>query len=221
MNHPQYIHHKIFSSKEIVFQVNRWRMISKTISFTNGCFDILHPGHIASLSDAAREADFLIVGLNSDASAKRLKGPGRPVMDEQSRTLMLASLVMVDAVVIFEEDTPLDLIELIQPDVLVKGGDYTIEEIVGAREVKAAGGRVVINPIVPGFSTTGIIGKIQTLETSVEDWKIGSVEVIVNKLYGTFRLPVFQSSILVLAPIHSFNLLHNHLDITIISLCVI
>jgi len=163
MNHPQYIHHKIFTSKEIVFQVNRWKMISKTISFTNGCFDILHPGHISSLSDAARESDFLIVGLNSDESAKRLKGPGRPVMDEKSRALMLAALVMVDAVVIFEEDTPLDLIQLVQPDVLVKGGDYTIEEIVGAKEVMAAGGRVVINPIVPGFSTTGIIGKIQTL----------------------------------------------------------
>jgi len=163
MNHPQYIHHKIFTIKEIVFQVNRWKMISKTISFTNGCFDILHPGHISSLSDAARESDFLIVGLNSDESAKRLKGPGRPVMDEKSRALMLAALVMVDAVVIFEEDTPLDLIQLVQPDVLVKGGDYTIEEIVGAKEVMAAGGRVVINPIVPGFSTTGIIGKIQTL----------------------------------------------------------
>jgi D-beta-D-heptose 7-phosphate kinase/D-beta-D-heptose 1-phosphate adenosyltransferase len=138
-------------------------MISKTISFTNGCFDILHPGHIASLSDAAREADFLIVGVNSDESARRLKGPGRPVMDQNARTLMLASLVIVDAVVIFEEDTPLELIELVKPAVLVKGGDYTLEEIVGAKEVMAAGGRVVINPIVAGFSTTGIIGKIQTL----------------------------------------------------------
>src|SRR5450432_991541 len=160
MKHPQFIQHKIFSSKEIIFQVNRWKLISKTISFTNGCFDILHPGHISSLSDAAREADFLIVGLNSDASANRLKGPGRPVMDEQSRALMLASLVMVDAVVIFEEDT---LIELVQPDVLVKGGDYTIEQIVGAKEVIAAGGKVVINPIVPGFSTSGIIGTIRAL----------------------------------------------------------
>ncbi|HZZ75353.1 MAG TPA: D-glycero-beta-D-manno-heptose 1-phosphate adenylyltransferase [Puia sp.] len=163
MNHPQYIHHKIYSPKEIVFQVNRWRMMSKTISFTNGCFDILHPGHIASLSDAAREADFLIVGLNSDESAKRLKGAGRPVMDEGSRALVLASLVMVDAIVIFDEDTPLDLINLVKPDVLVKGGDYTIDEIVGAKEVRAAGGRVVINPIVAGFSTTGILEKIRTL----------------------------------------------------------
>jgi D-beta-D-heptose 7-phosphate kinase/D-beta-D-heptose 1-phosphate adenosyltransferase len=163
MNQPQVIQHKIYSPKEIVFQVNRLKLLSKTISFTNGCFDILHPGHIASLSDAAREADFLIVGLNSDASASRLKGPGRPVMDEQSRATMLTSLLMVDAVVIFEEDTPLDLIELVKPDVLVKGGDYTIEQIVGAKEVIDAGGRVVINPIVPGFSTTGIIGKISAL----------------------------------------------------------
>ena len=163
MKQPQVIQHKINSPKEIVFQVNRLKLLSKTISFTNGCFDILHPGHIASLSDAAREADFLVVGLNSDASAKRLKGEGRPVMDEQSRALLLASLIMVDAVVIFEEDTPLELIELVQPDVLVKGGDYTIDQIVGAKEVMAAGGRVVVTPIIPGFSTTGTIGKIQTL----------------------------------------------------------
>jgi len=163
MKHPQFIQHKIYSSKEILFQVNRWKLLCKTISFTNGCFDILHPGHIASLSDAAREADFLIVGLNSDASANRLKGAGRPVMDEQARALMLASLVMVDAVVVFEEDTPLELIELVQPDVLVKGGDYNIDQIVGAKEVIASGGRVVINPIVAGFSTTGIIGKISAL----------------------------------------------------------
>jgi D-glycero-beta-D-manno-heptose 1-phosphate adenylyltransferase len=163
MKHPQFIQHKIYSTKEIVFQVNRWKLLSKTISFTNGCFDILHPGHIASLSDAARESDYLIVGLNSDSSANRLKGAGRPVMDEHSRAVMLASLVMVDAVVIFEEDTPLELIELVRPDVLVKGGDYTIEQIVGAKEVIDAGGKVVIIPIVAGFSTTGIIGKIRSL----------------------------------------------------------
>jgi D-glycero-beta-D-manno-heptose 1-phosphate adenylyltransferase len=163
MQQPQVIQHKIFSPKELVFQMNRWKLLCKTISFTNGCFDILHPGHIASLSEAASEADFLVVGLNSDSSAKKLKGPGRPVMNEQSRALMLASLLMVDAVVIFEEDTPLDLIELLKPDVLVKGGDYTIDQIVGAKEVIAGGGRVVINPIVPGFSSTGIIGKIRSL----------------------------------------------------------
>ncbi len=163
MKQPQVIQAKILTAKEILFQVNRWKLLNKTVSFTNGCFDILHPGHIASLSDAAREADFLVVGLNSDASANRLKGAGRPVMNEGSRALMLASLLIVDAVVIFDEDTPLDLIETIKPDVLVKGGDYTIDQIVGAEEVIATGGRVVINPIVEGFSTTGIIGKIQTL----------------------------------------------------------
>jgi D-glycero-beta-D-manno-heptose 1-phosphate adenylyltransferase len=163
MRHPQVIQDKIFSLREIVFQINRWRILNKTISFTNGCFDILHPGHISSLSEAALEADYLVVGLNSDASARRLKGSGRPVMDEQSRALMLASLLIVDAVVIFEEDTPLQLIELIKPDVLVKGGDYTLDQIVGAKEVMAAGGRVVINPLIAGFSTTGIIGKIRSL----------------------------------------------------------
>jgi D-beta-D-heptose 7-phosphate kinase/D-beta-D-heptose 1-phosphate adenosyltransferase len=163
MKQTRIIQDKILSVRDIVFQRNRWKLLSKTISFTNGCFDILHPGHIASLSDAAREADFLVVGLNSDASAKRLKGEGRPVMDEKSRATLLASLLMVDAVVIFEEDTPLELIQLVQPDVLVKGGDYTIEQIVGAKEVQAAGGRVVINPILEGFSSTGIIGKIRNL----------------------------------------------------------
>jgi len=163
MKHPQVIQDKIFSAREIVFQINRWRLLGKTISFTNGCFDILHPGHIASLSEAALEADFLVVGLNSDASARKLKGEGRPVLDEQSRALMLSSLLIVDAIVIFDEDTPLDLIALVKPDVLVKGGDYTLEQIVGAKEVMAAGGSVVINPIVPGFSSTGIIGKIRAL----------------------------------------------------------
>lgn len=163
MKQTRIIQDKIFSARDIVFQRNRWKLLSKTISFTNGCFDILHPGHIASLSDAAREADFLVVGLNSDASARRLKGEGRPVMDEKSRATLLASLLMVDAVVIFEEDTPLELIQLVQPDVLVKGGDYTIDQIVGAKEVQAAGGRVLINPILPGFSSTGVLGKIRSL----------------------------------------------------------
>lgn len=141
-------------------QIARWKLLGKTIAFTNGCFDILHQGHIYSLSQAAIEADILIVGVNADASVKRLKGSERPVNDQASRLLLLASLIMVDAVVIFEEDTPLELITAIQPDVLVKGGDYTLEQIVGAREVMATGGRVVINPIVKGFSTTAILEKI-------------------------------------------------------------
>jgi D-glycero-beta-D-manno-heptose 1-phosphate adenylyltransferase len=163
MKLPQIISQKIFDRPGLLHQVNRWRLLGKTIAFTNGCFDILHVGHIASLSDAAREADFLIVGLNSDASAKRLKGPGRPVNDQQSRATVMAALLMVDAVVFFDEDTPLELINTIRPDVLVKGGDYTLDQIVGAKEVLSRGGRVVINPIVPGFSTTGILEKITRL----------------------------------------------------------
>ena len=137
--------------------------MGKSIVFTNGVFDILHPGHIFSLSQAAKEADFLIVGLNSDNSVKRLKGQQRPVNNQDSRALLLASLLMVDAVVIFEEDTPLELINSIVPDVLVKGGDYTIEQIVGAKEVISNGGRVVINPVIEGYSTTSTIEKLKTL----------------------------------------------------------
>lgn len=132
-------------------------MKGSTISFTNGVFDILHEGHIASLSNAAKEADYLIVGVNSNASVKRLKGPERPINNEYSRALLLASMVIVDAVVIFNEDTPLQLITTLLPDVIVKGGDYTLEQIVGAKEVINNGGRVVINPILEGFSTTSII----------------------------------------------------------------
>ena len=151
---------KICNINEALHKVRQWRVPGKTVAFTNGVFDILHRGHVFSLSQAAVEADFLVVGLNSDASTKRLKGDSRPVNDEQSRALVLASLLMVDMVVIFEEDTPLNLITTLQPDVLVKGGDYTIDQIVGAKEVQAAGGKVVINSIVEGFSTTGIIGKL-------------------------------------------------------------
>src|ERR1700761_3751703 len=140
MKLPQIIPHKIYDLSGILHQVQRWRLLSKTLAFTNGCFDILHSGHIASLSDAAREADILIVGLNSDASTRRLKGEQRPINNEQARATVLASLLMVDAVIIFEEDTPLELIKVVMPDVLVKGGDYTLEQIVGAKEVMEAGG---------------------------------------------------------------------------------
>jgi D-beta-D-heptose 7-phosphate kinase/D-beta-D-heptose 1-phosphate adenosyltransferase len=163
MRHPQIIQQKIFDLPGLQHQLRRWRILSKTIAFTNGCFDILHQGHIASLSDAAREADYLVVGLNSDASTRRLKGDQRPVNDQDARAIVLAALLMVDAVIIFEEDTPLELIRIVEPEVLVKGGDYTLEQIVGAKEVMAAGGRVVINPILPGFSTTGLIQKIHRL----------------------------------------------------------
>ena len=142
--------------------IAQWKVLENTIAFTNGVFDILHPGHIFSLSQAAKEADFLIVGLNSDDSTKRLKGRDRPINNQESRSLVLAALLMVDAVVIFDEDTPLQLINAVRPDVLVKGGDYTIEQIVGATEVISNGGRVVINPIVEGYSTTETIKRLRT-----------------------------------------------------------
>ncbi len=138
--------------------------MGKKIVFTNGVFDILHRGHIYSLSEAAKEGDYLIIGLNADVSVKRLKGESRPMNNEQSRALVLASLVMVDAVITFEEDTPLELIKSIMPDVLVKGGDYTVDQIAGAKEVIANGGRVVINPILEGFSTTAIIAQSKKTE---------------------------------------------------------
>jgi D-glycero-beta-D-manno-heptose 1-phosphate adenylyltransferase len=163
MRKADIIEKKIFTLPELVKRIAQWRVLGKTIAFTNGVFDIMHRGHIASLSQAASEADLLVVGLNSDASTKRLKGDSRPVNDEQARCIVMASLLMVDAVVLFEEDTPLELIKAVMPDVLVKGGDYTEEQIVGAKEVKANGGKVVINPIVEGFSTTGLIGKISKL----------------------------------------------------------
>ena len=142
-------------------RIAQWRVLITSVAFTNGVFDILHPGHIFSLSQAAKEADYLIVGVNSDDSVKRLKGNHRPLNTQETRSLILASLLMVDAVVIFEEDTPLQMINALKPDVLVKGGDYTIEQIVGAKEVIENGGRVVINPIVEGYSTSEMIKKLK------------------------------------------------------------
>lgn len=155
------IPNKIFTLENLKKQVAAWRVNNKTIAFSNGCFDILHEGHIFSLNQAASEADILIIGVNSDLSVKRLKGPERPINNEISRSIMLSNLAVVDAVVVFEEDTPLTLIQSLMPDVIVKGGDYSIDQIVGSKEVIANGGRVVINPIVEGFSTTGIIAQIK------------------------------------------------------------
>lgn len=152
---------KIYQLPDLLYEVKRWRLKSQRIVFTNGVFDILHEGHIASLSDAAANGNILIVALNTDASVKRLKGESRPVNNENSRALIMASLVMVDAVVLFDEDTPLELIRAILPDVLVKGGDYTPETVVGAKEVIAAGGELKIVPIKEGFSTTGIIERMK------------------------------------------------------------
>lgn len=163
MKYPELIKNKILSLNDAAHQAKRWRLLNKKVVFTNGCFDILHRGHIEILSQAAASGDVLIVGINSDASVKRLKGDDRPVNDESFRALMLASLTIIDAVVLFEEDTPLNLINLIQPDVLLKGGDYAIEQIVGAEEVIKNGGEVKIVPFVKGYSTTSLIQKIQQL----------------------------------------------------------
>lgn len=130
------------------------------MAFTNGVFDLLHPGHIDLLVAARQTADALIVGINSDASVRRLKGASRPIRSESERAYVLAAVEAVDLVVIFSEDTPLELVKLLEPDVIVKGGDYNEETIVGAAEVKRRGGQVVVVPLTPGQSTTGIIGKL-------------------------------------------------------------
>jgi len=163
MKSVQSIPGKIFTLDGLLQQLKRWRLLNKKIVFTNGVFDILHEGHIASLSEAASHGNILIVGVNADASVKRLKGNSRPVNNENSRALVLASLLMTDAIIIFEEDTPYHLITAVMPDVLVKGGDYTIATIVGAKEVIANGGQVMIAPILEGFSTTSIIEKMKGL----------------------------------------------------------
>ncbi len=136
----------------------------KKLTFTNGCFDILHIGHIRYLKEAASLGDALLVGLNSDASVKRLKGPGRPVNSEEERAEMLLALRSVDYVVIFDEETPLDLIRAVKPFYLVKGGDWPPESIVGSRDVLARGGKVMSLPFVPGKSTTSLIEKMRNHE---------------------------------------------------------
>lgn len=141
----------------------RWRAGCRgPVVFTNGVFDLLHPGHVDVLTGARAQGDHLVVGVNSDASVRRLgKGPERPVRSEAERAYVLAGLAAVDAVVVFDEDTPLDLVRALQPDVIVKGGDYTPESVVGAEIVRARGGRVVIIPLTPGQSTTSIIERLR------------------------------------------------------------
>ena len=141
--------------------VAAWRREGLSVGFTNGCFDILHAGHVSLLHAARAQCDRLVLGLNSDASVRRLKGEGRPVNDQHDRACVLAALASIDAVVVFEEDTPLNLIEALKPDILVKGADYTVEQVVGADVVQAYGGRVVLVDLVAGKSTTGTIGKLR------------------------------------------------------------
>jgi rfaE bifunctional protein nucleotidyltransferase chain/domain len=153
---------KIFDSNEqLAKQVMSWQIHNEKVVFTNGCFDILHLGHIDYLAKAADLGDRLIIGVNTDSSVSSIKGPSRPVIDELTRATKLAALLFVDAVILFGEDTPLTLIEAVKPDVLVKGGDYTIDTIVGADAVLARGGTVDVIPFLPGHSTTAIIDKIK------------------------------------------------------------
>lgn len=161
MNKYEIIEGKIHNWESLSRAVALWRFADKKIVFTNGCFDLLHLGHIDYLSKAASLGNVLIVGMNTDASVSRIKGPHRPINDEVSRLHILASLFYVNAVVLFDEPTPLELIKMVQPDILVKGGDYKVEEIVGYDVVKAKGGMVQTIEFVPGYSTSAIEAKIR------------------------------------------------------------
>jgi len=153
---------KIFTDyNQLAKQVLKWKIHNEKVVFTNGCFDILHLGHIDYLSKAADLGERLIIGLNTDASVSKLKGPSRPIIDQVTRASKLASFSYVDAVVYFGEETPLDLIKTVKPDVLVKGGDYTLQTIVGAQDVMDTGGSVEVIPFLDGHSSTSIINKIK------------------------------------------------------------
>ncbi|HUU30171.1 MAG TPA: D-glycero-beta-D-manno-heptose 1-phosphate adenylyltransferase [archaeon] len=154
---------KILDLETLLKRLENHRSTGEKIVFTNGCFDILHPGHIAYMEDARACGDLLVVGLNSDSSVKRIKGPERPINCGEDRAIMLAGLSSVDYVVFFEEDTPLDLIKAVRPHVLVKGGDWTIPNIVGADFVQECGGEVHSLPFREGYSTTSLIERIKAL----------------------------------------------------------
>jgi D-glycero-beta-D-manno-heptose 1-phosphate adenylyltransferase len=156
----QQILHKILLPGEASLQVENWRRNGEKIVFTNGCFDLIHKGHIHYLSKAASLGTKFIVALNSDASVMRLKGRNRPLQTEDSRAIIMASFLFTDAVVLFNEDTPGKIIEKLKPDVLVKGGDYSLDSIVGAKTVTSAGGSVVVLPFLKGYSTTFIEKKM-------------------------------------------------------------
>ena len=162
MDKLKLIKDKIIFEKEDAFNLlQTWRFKEEKIVFSNGCFDIVHRGHLEYLASAASMGNKMIIGLNTDSSTQRLKGPTRPINDEYSRALLLASLGFVDMVILFEEDTPYNLIDFVQPDVLVKGSDYKAEDIVGYDIVKAKGGEIKTLDFIEGFSSTGIIKKIQ------------------------------------------------------------
>ncbi len=152
---------KIYTREKLVAQVAAWKQQGQRIVFTNGCFDILHLGHVDYLEKARFLGDKLVVGVNTDASVSRLKGPARPLQDEMSRARIMASLLFTDIVVLFDEETPYELIKTVKPDILVKGDDYTIENIVGHDIVLENGGEVKTIQLVKGYSTSGIVNKIK------------------------------------------------------------
>lgn len=155
--------HKLISVEEFLPIRKDLAKLHKKLVFTNGCFDIIHRGHVEYLYKARKKGDMLLVGLNTDSSVRRIKGDKRPIMDENSRATILCALESVDYVIFFEEDTPLSLIQKIKPDVLIKGADYTVDQIVGAKEVLSWGGKVETVELTRGFSTSGIIEKIKNL----------------------------------------------------------
>ncbi len=155
------IQSKIIDISNIEPRLTYWNLKNKKIVFTNGCFDILHRGHIEYLAQAANHGDILVIGLNTDNSVKRIKGDSRPIQDQVARAMVLASLQFVSAVIMFDEDTPYELIKRVQPDILIKGSDYKIEDIVGYDIVTAKGGEVVTIDFVEGYSTTSIIEKLK------------------------------------------------------------
>jgi rfaE bifunctional protein nucleotidyltransferase chain/domain len=152
---------RVLSQAALIEFVRQHREAGRRIVFTNGVFDLLHPGHVRYLQDARGLGDVLIVGLNADASVRRNKGPARPINPEDERAEVLAALACVDAVVIFEEDTPAEIVRLVQPDVLVKGADWPADQIIGRDTVEARGGRVVLVPVEPGHSTTAIVERVR------------------------------------------------------------
>jgi D-beta-D-heptose 7-phosphate kinase / D-beta-D-heptose 1-phosphate adenosyltransferase len=152
---------KVLDGARLAKRIAEWRAAGETIVFTNGCFDLLHVGHVTLLEECHRFGSKLVLGLNADASVCRLKGPTRPVVGENERARVMAALASVDAVVLFAEDTPIELIRAVRPDVLVKGGDYSVETVVGHEDVIAAGGRVEIVPTVEGFSTSSLVKRMK------------------------------------------------------------
>ncbi|MBA4056629.1 MAG: D-glycero-beta-D-manno-heptose 1-phosphate adenylyltransferase, partial [Marivirga sp.] len=166
---PEELFHEIHGSSKIHYHftmmefVEYWRRHNLVIGFTNGCFDLLHPGHVATLKFCKQKCDRLIVGLNSDQSVRRLKGSTRPVNGQSHRALVLSEFSSVDAVIIFEDDTPESLIQMIRPDLIVKGSDYSEGEVAGASFIKSYGGKILICPYIDGFSSTKIVNQIESM----------------------------------------------------------